>query len=115
GPGGHEDVGGVIVLRRRLRLGGAVTDGLTPGEVGDCGHEHLRVLVLRLFEDGRDRSLFDEVAAQHHGHTVGDVLDHREVVGDVETGDVVGHRHLPDRVEDHRLGGHVEAGGRFVE
>src|SRR5699024_11012612 len=60
-------------------------------------------------------SFLDEVAAQHHGHTVGDVLDHREVVGDVESGDDVGHRHLPDRVEDYRLGGHVEAGGRFVE
>ena len=56
-----------------------------------------------------------DLAGVHHRDPVGDVGDHREVVGDVERADAVGAAQLGHRVEHHLLGGDVEAGGGLVE
>ena len=61
------------------------------------------------------RADLDDLAGVHHGDAVGEVGDDREVVGDVERRDAVALREVADRVEDVRLGGHVERRGRLVE
>ena len=58
----------------------------------------------------------DDLAGIHHRDPVGDVGDHREVVGDVERGHPVGPAELaPWSRSTMRLGGDVEPGGRLVE
>ena len=65
-------------------------------------------------EDLLRRALFDLLAAQHDDDPVGDLGDHRHVVGDEQ------HRHPDlaleqlDEVEDLGLDGHVERGGGLV-
>ena len=57
----------------------------------------------------------DDAPRVHDGDAVGQVGDHGEVVGDVEGGDPVALGEVADRVEDVRLGGHVESRGRLVQ
>ena len=63
----------------------------------------------------RRRSLLDDAPGVHHRHAVGEVGDHRQVVGDVQRGDAVAAGEIAHRGQHERLGAHVEAGGRLVE
>jgi len=65
-------------------------------------------------EDLGGRPGFDEFAEIHHGHPVGDVLDHREVVGDNEVGKPELLLEIGEQIEDPGLYGDVERGHRLV-
>ena len=101
------DVAGVEQRRRVVRHGrlGALRLGR---------EQHLRVVVLRLREDARDRPLLDHLAGAHDVDAVGEAADDAEVVGDED------HRHAEPRLQalqklqDLRLDGHVERGRRLV-
>jgi hypothetical protein len=71
--------------------------------------------VRRVGEDRLPRPELGDLPGVHHRDAVGDVGDHREVVGDVEGADPVGAAELGHGVEHHLLGGDVEARGRLVE
>ncbi len=71
--------------------------------------------MLRVVEDLVERRLLDDLAGIHHHHPVGHLGDDAEVVGDQH------HRQVavpvagsPAAVEDLRLDGDVERGGRLV-
>ena len=63
----------------------------------------------------RRRPLLHDAPRVHHRHTVGEVGDHCQVVGDVQRGDAVPAGQVAHRRQDECLGAHVETGGRFVE
>ena len=50
----------------------------------------------------------------HHADAVGEVLDHRQVVGDEQDGDARLLAQLPQQVDDLRLYGHVQRRHRLV-
>ena len=90
---------GLALRRLALRLG---------------GEEMPRIGVLRVGEDLFGRPLLDDLAVGHHADPVGDPPHDAEVVGDEQ------HRHARlgleprQQLEDLRLHGHVERGGRLV-
>ncbi len=84
-------------------------------EVRDRVEQRPGVGVRGVLEHRVPRAQLDDLAGVHHRHPVGDVGDDGEVVGDVEGADPVDAAELGHRLEDHRLGGHVETGRRLVE
>ncbi|MDQ1110799.1 hypothetical protein QE418_000247 [Microbacterium testaceum] len=73
-----------------------------------------RVRHVRVVEDLVDRAALDELAGVHHGDAVRVPCDHAEVVRDQHDG---GARHLTgllQHLEDLRLDGHVQSGGRLI-
>ena len=105
--------------RRVDEVGRPARDRGQPGvrrvlELGDARQQRLGVRHLHVGEQGRGRGVLDDPAAVHDGDLVGVAGDDTEVVGDED------HRHvalaalLADQVEDLRLHGDVERGGRLV-
>ena len=84
------------------------------GHAGDGRDQHARIAVSGLSQDLVGTALFDDAAGLHHRHLVGDLGDHAEVVGDEQNGGVVALLDVLDELEDLRLGGHVQGGGRLV-
>ena len=78
------------------------------------GEQPLRVGVLRIAEDLRDRSLLDDLAFQHHADAVGDLAHDAEIVGDEEHRHVEPALQLGEQLQDLRLHRHVERRGRLV-
>ncbi len=72
------------------------------------------VRVLRPVEDVLRGAVLDRAAGVHHLDVVGQLGDHAEVVGDDDDGGVELTLQVPDQVQDLRLHGHVEGGGRLV-
>ena len=60
------------------------------------------------------RGLFDDLAGVHHEHPVGAARDDAHVVGDEHDGHPQLLAQVVDEVEDLRLDGDVECGGRLV-
>ena len=73
-----------------------------------------RVRVLRVGEEVVDRRLLGLAAGIEHEHTVGEVGDDPEVVGDHDDRRPQGVADLAHQVEDPRLGGQIERGRRLV-
>ncbi len=90
-------------------------EGAGLAQVRDRVEQRARVGVRGVREDRVPRPELGDLPGVHHGDAVGDVGDHREVVGDVERADAVGLAQRGHGVEHHLLGGDVEAGGRLVE
>ena len=61
------------------------------------------------------RPLLHHLAGVEHGHLVGDAAHDAEVVADEERGEAAPRLQLLQQVEDLRLDGDVEGGGRLVE
>ena len=59
-------------------------------------------------------AVLDRAAGVHHQHVVGHLGDHPEVVGDDDDRGVELALQVLEQVEDLRLHGHVERGGRLV-
>ncbi len=81
---------------------------------GSAASRCLGIGVLRAREEFGDRALLDDLARGHHADALGDLPHDAEVVGDEQ------HRHaqaplqLFEKLEDLRLHGDVERGGRLV-
>ena len=77
-------------------------------------HQRLQIGMLRLAEDVLDAAGFHHAAAVHHDHLGRHVGDHAEIVRDEQ------HRHaqfalqVADQLQDLRLDGDVERGGRLI-
>ncbi len=70
--------------------------------------------MVRPGEEVVDRRLLDHLAGVHHGDAVTEVGDHTEVVSDEQDAEPELALELAEEVEDLRLDGHVERGGRLV-
>ena len=70
--------------------------------------------MLRVVKDVPDRSLLDDPAGVHHRHAIGGFGDHAEVVGNQQQRQVELALHLAQQVENLRLHGDIECGGRLV-
>ena len=60
------------------------------------------------------RADFAHLAQIHHAHSVADVLDNGEVVGDEDQGEAVAGFHVFQQVEYLRLDGDIQSRDRFV-
>ena len=60
------------------------------------------------------RALFDHLAVLKHDHAIGDVGDNAEIMGDEHHRHVAAALQVADQLQDLRLRGDVERGGRFV-
>ena len=69
----------------------------------------------RVGEDLVAVAVFDDRAPVHHRHRVGQVFDHRQVVGDEKVGQVEVALQIQQQVDDARLDRHVQRRDRFVE
>ena len=76
--------------------------------------QRLCVGMLRIFQDVIDAAVFDDLSLLHHADAIRDLAHDAEVVGDEQ------HRHaepalqLAQQLEDLRLYGDVERGGRLI-
>ena len=93
---------------------GARLAAVALGAVGGGGEERARVGMRHGAEQGGGLALLDHLAVLHDGDAVGHVGHHREVVGDHQEARAVLLRQFLQEVEDHRLGGDVQCGGRLV-
>ena len=57
---------------------------------------------------------FDDLAQVHHGHVVGDLGYHTQVVGDENDGHAQLIAKLAKKIKDLGLNGHIESGGGLV-
>ena len=95
----HDLAGGIGLQGVRMRLGGEQRPG---------------VGVLRRLEDFGDGIFLDDLAVLHHADPVGDLADDAEVVGDEQHGHAEPGLQLLEKLEDLRLDGDIERGGRLV-
>jgi hypothetical protein len=76
--------------------------------------QRARVGMLRPVENVVDRAGFLLLAAVHHQHAVAQPGDHAEIVRDQDDRGAEIAAHLAHQLQDLRLHGHVERGGRLV-
>ena len=74
----------------------------------------LGVGMLRRGEDIVRRAALDDLAIGHHAHPVRHLAHDAEIVGDEQHRHVEFRFELEQQVEDLRLDGHVERGGRLI-
>ena len=81
---------------------------------GHRRQQRLGIRMLRTAEDRLYRAAFNRFAPVHHQHAVGDIRHHAHIVGNKDHA----HRHLflqdADKLEDLRLNGDVQRGGRLI-
>ena len=92
----------------------AVAHDVARNQARHGGDQRARVVVLRAGEDIFGAAVLDQHAMPHHGHPVGDLGHHAEVVGDEHDGGAVPGLQLLEQLEDLRLGGDVERGGGLI-
>ena len=73
------------------------------------------VVLLRLAQDIARHPLLDHVALVHDQDPIGDLVDHRQVVGDINRCRPMVADDVFDRLKNLDLGRNVECGGRLVE
>ena len=78
------------------------------------GHQGTGIGVQRFPVEPVAGRQFDDLAEVHHGHPVGDVADHAEVVGNEQVGEPEPLLQILEKVDDLGLDRHVERGDRFV-
>ncbi len=100
------------VASRRRRL--PVAHDVARNQARHGGDQRAGVVVLRAREDVLDATMLDQHAVPHHGHAVGNLGHHAEVVGDEHDGGAVPRLQLLEQLQDLRLGGDVERGGGLV-
>ena len=105
--------------RRRAQVGRQALDGLEPDaarqiEPRHRAHQADGVGMQRPQEDVVGGALLDDVRRIHHVDAVGVARDHAEIVGDDDQRDVEPPRQILHQLEDLRLDGDVERGGRLV-
>ena len=101
------------------RPGTVARSGTSPsdqrrGQVGQRAEQPAGVGVRRSLQDVVHRAVLHAPAAVHDQHAVGDAGDDAEVVGDPDDAGAAVGLQLLDQVDDLRLHGHVERGGRLV-
>ena len=83
-------------------------------DLGDRADESLGIGVQRMGEDSARRGHFNDLTGVHDSHTLGDVCDEAEIVGDHQDG----HAHLlldvPEQFNDLGLDGDIEGGRGLV-
>ena len=72
------------------------------------------VVVVGRGEQIGGRAVLDHLAIGHDDHPVGHFTDHAKVMGDQHQGHAQAFLHIFQEVQDLRLNGHVEGGGRLV-
>src|SRR5665647_2994970 len=98
----------------------ALEDDAPPGALGGgIGDRHRReqrlgVGMLRIFVEHCAVRDLDDLAEVHHGNTIGDVLDHRKIVGDDQVGEVELVLEVFEQVDHLGADGHVEGAHRLV-
>ena len=97
------------------RPAGDAAQGVLAGEVGDGGQQLARVGMVGAGEELLLGADLDQAAGVHDGDAIGQVGDHRQVVGHVEGRDAVGARQLANRLEHVGLRGDVERRRGLVE
>ena len=98
----------------RLQDGGGLVRQRYDFARGTGVQQHLRVFVLRTCEHFRRCARFDNASTAHHGDVVCKAADKVQVVGDVEHGHVVRLLQTRQQIENLRLHGDIQGGGRFV-
>ena len=78
------------------------------------GDELLGIGMLRIVQHRRGRALFDDDAVLHHRDAVGDLGDDAEIMGDEQHRRLAALLQVADQLQDLRLRGDVERGGRLV-
>ena len=81
----------------------------------DRRQQRPRVGMLRIVEQGVDRPLLDDLAQVHHGHTIGSVVDDRQVVGNEQVGQAVLLLEVLQQVDDLRLDRDIQRRHRLVQ
>jgi hypothetical protein len=81
----------------------------------DRGHELARVLTAWIGDHLSRIAQLDDVAAAQHQDAIGDLRDHREIVGHVDTGGALIANDLLEGTQHLDLGGDVQRRGRFVQ
>ena len=122
--GGRTDVEHVLAARmepaargRGDEIGDRARDGLQlrgRAAVRQALVERDRVRVAGPAEHVHHRPLLDDAPGVHHGDAVAGLRGHADVVRDDHLGDAQLLAQPEQQVEDLRLDGHVERGGRFV-
>ena len=100
--------------RRRQPRDGRQPLGAVAIDAGDRAQQAPRVRVLGVVEDLVQRALLHDPARVHHGHAVGDVGHHAQVVGHQDHGRARLVAQRPDPVQDLGLDGHVQCRGGLV-
>ena len=95
-----------ISARRRLRFLAA--------QARDRGHQAARVRMRRPVEQFGGRGLLDLAARIHHDHAAAGLGHDAEIMRDQDHGGAGALFQLQHQVEDLRLDGHIERGGRLV-
>ena len=122
------DIHGVLAARReaaarrrveqaRHRAGNGLQPLLVRGgavDARDRADQALRVGMARIAEQLLDRRLLDHLAGIHHHHALRGLGDHAHGMGDQHDRHAEPLLHLGQQLEDLRLDGHVERGGRLV-
>ena len=85
------------------------------GEARDRGEQAARIGMGGIDEDAPRVAVEDDLAAIHHRDARADAGDRAEVVADIDHRGAQPRRELGEQVEDMRLRGDVEPGGRLVE
>ena len=70
--------------------------------------------MLRFVQHLIGRAHLHQFSMLHHRHTIGDVGNHAEIMGDEQNTGIVAGLKLFDQLEDLCLGGDVESGGRLI-
>ena len=81
---------------------------------GSAASKRAGIRMLRSGKDSLDRPLLDDLALLHHADSVGELAHDAEVVGDEEHCHAEPRLQLLEKLEDLRLHGDVERGGRLV-
>lgn len=83
GPLPDEKAGAAVHrIKRAGQLGGSpVSGGRFPFAAGNRGNELAGIIMPRIAEDLRRRTIFDNTALVHHRHLVADLAGHAQIVG----------------------------------
>ena len=104
---------GLVVGARHRALDGGEPRAVDV-EPRDRAQQADGVGVLRVGEQVGDVGAFDDLAGIHHQHLVGHLGDHAEIVGDEQDRHAEPALQVAQQIEDLRLDGDVERGGRLV-
>ena len=105
--------------RRPEQVRGAAVDrleGLIAGGVagGHGGLQAQGVGVGGSIEDRVARPALDDPSGVHHRHVVGQARHHAEIVGDKDDGHACLALKVAQKIQNLRLDGHVQGGGRLI-
>ena len=102
------------LIDRENRFAVHVDVCLALGHMGGCRKQGSRIVVAHLAENGVRRSGLHDLSVPHDGDLVGQIGNHRQIVGDEDHAHAILLHQIAQQVEDLRLGRHIERGGRLI-